>query len=105
MVRKAFVMRVHATAHEEYRRRHDAIWPELVSALRDHGVISYSIFLDAARSVLFAYVELDSLERWNALATTEVCQRWWRFMRDVMDTHADRSPVSEDLPEMFHLSG
>lgn len=105
MVRKAFVMRLHATAHEEYRRRHAAIWPELVSALRDHGVISYSIFLDAARSVLFAYVELDSLERWNALATTEVCQRWWRFMRDLMDTHADNSPVSEDLPEMFHLSG
>lgn len=105
MVRKAFVMRVHATAHEEYRRRHDAIWPELAAALRDHGVISYSIFLDAARSLLFAYVELESVERWNALATTEVCQRWWRFMRDVMDTHADHSPVSEDLVEMFHLSG
>ena len=104
MVRKAFVMRVHATAHEEYRRRHDEIWPELASVLRDHGVRSYSIFLDAARSLLFAYVELESVERWNAIASTEVCQRWWRFMRDVMETHADNRPVSEDLAEVFHLS-
>jgi L-rhamnose mutarotase len=104
MVRKAFVMRVHATAHEEYRRRHDAIWPELAAALRDHGVSSYSIFLDAARSVLFAYVELESVERWNALAATEVCRRWWAFMRDLMETHADNRPVSDDLVEVFHLS-
>ena len=105
MVRKAFVMRAHATAHEEYRRRHDAIWPELAAALRDHGVRSYSIFLDTARSLLFAYVELESLERWTALATTEVCRRWWVFMQDVMETHADSRPVSEDLAEVFHLSG
>lgn len=104
MIRKAFVMRLHATAHEEYRRRHDAIWPELAQALRDHGVTSYSIFLDAARNLLFAYVELASLERWNALATTEVCRRWWVFMRDIMETHADASPVSDDLVEMFHIS-
>ena len=103
MIRKAFVMRLHATAHDEYRRRHDAIWPELARALRDHGVSSYSIFLDTARSVLFAYVELESLERWNALATTEVCRRWWAFMRDLMETHADDSPVTEDLVEVFHL--
>ena len=105
MVRKAFIMRLHATAHAEYRRRHDAIWPELAAALRDHGVRSYSIFLDAARNLLFAYVELDSVERWNALSTTEVCRRWWAFMRDLMETHADSRPVSEDLAEVFHLSG
>jgi L-rhamnose mutarotase len=67
-------------------------------------VSSYSIFLEAARSLLFAYVELESVERWNALSTTEVCQRWWRFMRDLMETHADNRPVSEDLVEVFHLS-
>lgn len=104
MIRKAFVMRVHPTAHDEYRRRHDAIWPELASVLRDHGARSYSIFLDPVRSLLFAYVELESVERWNAIAATEVCQRWWAFMRDVMETHADNRPVSDDLAEVFHLS-
>jgi len=105
MIRKAFVMKVHPWAHDEYRRRHDAIWPELTATLRDHGVASYSIFLDADRSLLFAYAELASIERWNAIAATAVCRRWWTAMRDVMETHADHSPVAEDLTEVFHLSG
>jgi L-rhamnose mutarotase len=106
MIRKAFIMKVHPSAHDEYRRRHDAIWPELVSALREHGVGSYSIFLDPARSLLFAYAEIASLERWTAIAATPVCQRWWAAMRDIMQTHPDDDrPVSEDLTEVFHLGG
>jgi L-rhamnose mutarotase len=104
MTRKAFVMKVRPDAHDEYRRRHDEIWPELSAALRQHGVRSYSIFLDARRNLLFAYVELDSVERWNAIAGTEVCRRWWAFMRDIMETNPDDSPVAEDLAEVFHLS-
>ena len=104
MIRKAFVMAVHPTAHDEYRRRHDAIWPELVAVLRDHGVREYSIYLDSRRSLLFAHVELESLERWDAIAGTSVCRRWWAFMRDVMEAHADDRPVSEDLVEVFHLA-
>jgi len=105
MVRKAFAMKVHPTAHDEYRRRHDAIWPELAATLRAHGVGSYSIFLDPARSVLFAYVELESVERWNAIADTAVCRRWWAFMRDIMETNPDGSPISEALTEVFQLAG
>src|SRR5262245_4271010 len=104
MIRKAFLMKVHPTAHEEYRRRHDAIWPELADALRAHGVLSYSIFLDAGRSLLFACVELESEERWQAIARTDVCRRWWAFMRDIMETNPDDSPRSDDLAEVFHLS-
>jgi L-rhamnose mutarotase len=103
MIRRAFVMRVHPGAHDEYERRHDAIWPELVAALREHGVLSYSIFLDAGRSLLFAFVELESLERWQAIASTDVCRRWWAFMRDIMETNPDESPVSEELAEVFRL--
>jgi L-rhamnose mutarotase len=103
MIRKAFVMHVLPAAHEEYRRRHDALWPELATVLSEHGVQSYSIFLDAQRNLLFAYVELESLERWNAIADTAVCRRWWSYMRDIMATNPDDSPVSEDLTEVFHL--
>lgn len=104
MIRKAFVMHVRPEAHEEYQRRHDAIWPELAAVLSEHGVRSYSIFLDAPRNLLFAYVELESLERWNAIADTPVCRRWWSYMRDIMATHPDHSPVSEDLMEVFHMA-
>ena len=65
--------------------------------------ITTSIFLDGQRNLLFAYVELESVERWNAIAGTDVCRRWWGYMRDLMATNPDDSPVSEDLTEVFHL--
>ena len=104
MIRRAFLMRVHPDAHAEYKRRHDEIWPELQATLREHGVRSYSIYLDAERSQLFACLELESLERWDAIAGTPVCRRWWAHMRDIMDTNPDDSPVSLELGEVFHLS-
>jgi L-rhamnose mutarotase len=53
--------------------------------------------------LLFAYVELESLERWTAIAGTAVCRRWWAFMRELMETNPDDSPISEDLVEVFHV--
>ncbi|SJZ85079.1 L-rhamnose mutarotase [Consotaella salsifontis] len=103
MIRKAFVMQVFPDRHEEYERRHDAIWPDLARTLKEHGAHSYGIWLDAKRSLLFAHVEIESEERWAAVAKTEVCQRWWAFMADVMPANPDNSPVSEDLRAVFFL--
>lgn len=63
MIRKAFVMQVNPDAHEEYARRHNPIWPELESVLKDHGAHHYAIYLDKARNLLFATVEIESEER------------------------------------------
>lgn len=103
MLRKAFRMRVHPDAHAEYERRHRPIWSELEKVLSEHGVRNYSIFLDPETSDLFGYAEIESEERWVAIATTEVCRRWWRHMREIMPTHPDDSPWSRDLREVFHL--
>lgn len=84
MIRKAFVMQVNPDAHEEYQRRHNPIWPELEAVLKSHGAHNYAIYLDKARNLLFAMVEIESEERWNAVASTDVCQRWWKYMTDVM---------------------
>lgn len=103
MIRKAFVMQVNPEAHEEYERRHNPIWPELEEALKAGGAHHYAIFLDKKRNLLFATVEIESEARWNAVASTEVCQRWWKHMRDVMPTNPDNSPVSAELKEVFYL--
>ena len=105
MIRKAFRMSVHAGEQDEYARRHAPIWRELEATLLAHGVRSYSIFLDPATGDLFAYAEIESEERWAAVATTAVCQRWWRHMRDIMPANSDHSPVSRDLCEVFHIEG
>ncbi len=88
----------------EYERRHQPIWEELEATLVQHGVRTYSIFLDPETNDLFGYVELDSEERWAAIAQTDVCRRWWRYMREIMPSNADDSPISRELPEVFHIS-
>ena len=103
MIRKAFRMSVHPDRHDEYARRHNPIWPELEAVLREHGVRSYSIFLDPTTSDLFACVEMESESQWNDIARTGPCRRWWRFMKDIMPTNPDESPVSRELKEVFHI--
>jgi L-rhamnose mutarotase len=103
MIRKAFRMSVHHGQEEEYARRHNPIWQELAEMLVAHGVRNYSIFLDQQTGDLFAYVEIESEERWNAIAATDVCRRWWRYMSEVMPSKPDGEPVSRPLPEVFHL--
>ncbi|MBL5905217.1 L-rhamnose mutarotase [Serratia fonticola] len=103
MIRKAFVMQVNPDAHAEYQQRHNSIWPELEQVLKEHGAHHYSIFLDEARNLLFGYVEIESEERWDAVANTAVCQRWWQHMGDVMPSNPDHSPVSSPLREVFYL--
>ncbi len=105
MIRKAFRMAVHPGREAEYERRHRPIWPELEAQLRAHGVRDYSIFLDERDGSLFGYVEIEDESRWDAIAETPECRRWWRFMRELMPTNADDSPVGTDLREVFHMEG
>ena len=102
-VRKAFVMSVHPDRVAEYTQRHNPIWPDLAEILTQHGVHNYSIFLHPETHQLFAYVEIESEERWAQIAATEVCQRWWAHMKDHMPTDVQNRPVALDLAELFHL--
>ncbi len=103
MIRKAFVMTVDAGHEAEYERRHRPIWKELQDVLKTHGVSNYSIFLHPETRQLFGYAEIEDEARWTAIANTEVCQRWWKYMGDVMPSNPDHSPVSQALKEVFHL--
>ncbi|MBD3183510.1 L-rhamnose mutarotase [Candidatus Poribacteria bacterium] len=103
MIRKAFAMSVNKGKEEEYEKRHNPIWSELEQTLKDHGVHNYSIFLQPQTNTLFAYVEIEDEEKWNNIAKTEVCQRWWKYMGDIMPSNPDNSPVSVDLKEVFHI--
>lgn len=102
MPRKAFTLHLRPGQDAEYVARHVKIWPELVAVLRAHGASRYSIFRGPG-DLLFAYVEVEDEARWDAIARTEVCQRWWRHMSDIMPSHPDHRPIAENLPELFHL--
>ena len=97
-------MAVHPGQEAEYARRHQPIWEELERTLIAHGVRTYTIFLDPGSRDLFAYVEVEDEARWAAIAATDVCRRWWRYMREVMPANPDDSPVTQELREVFHIS-
>ena len=103
MIRKAFLMTLKPGCQFEYERRHNPIWPELETVLKEHGVSNYSIFYDRATERLFAYAEIESEELWRRIAETEVCKRWWMHMEELMRTNADHSPVTTELEKIFHL--
>jgi len=103
MIRKFSVMQLNRGAEEEYRQRHNPIWKELEEVLRAHGVLNYSIALHAETGQLFAYAEIEDEARWNAIAQTPECRRWWNYMAGLMEVNADRSPRAVELQEMFHL--
>ena len=101
--RFAFKMRLHPGQAEEYRRRHDALWPELAALLREAGITKYSIHLDDETHLLFGYLERSDDHRMGDLPNHPVMKRWWAFMGDIMATNPDGSPVAIPLTEMFYL--
>ena len=103
MERIAFTMRLHPGRADEYRRRHDAIWPELVALLKGAGISDYSIFLDEPSGTLFAVLRRTDGHRMDALPAEAVMRRWWAHMGDIMATNPDGSPVATPLVPMFHL--
>jgi L-rhamnose mutarotase len=103
MIRKSFLMSVNPGSEEEYERRHRPIWPELEQTLKEHGAHSYSIFLDAETRQLFGYVEIEDEERWNAIANTPICRKWWAHMKEIMPSNPDNSPIARELREVFHI--
>lgn len=87
----------------EYRKRHDEIWPELQLLLKDAGIEEYSIFLDETTNDLFGYMKIKDAAAVNDLPQQEVMKRWWHYMKDIMDSHPDNSPVSVPLTEVFYM--
>ena len=103
MIRKAFRMELHPGMAEEYKRRHEALWPEMRDMIHAYGGHNYSIFLDPATNVLYGYIELEDDARWAASERTDVCRKWWDYMAPLMAVNPDNSPVSHDLKPVFHL--
>jgi L-rhamnose mutarotase len=99
----AFKMKLNPGMREEYKRRHDAIWPELVALLREAGISDYSIHLDAKTDTLFGVLWRADGHRMDALPDSPVMRRWWAYMADIMQTRPDHEPVAVPLETVFHM--
>ncbi len=103
MKRFAFKMRLKPGCRDEYKKRHDEIWPELKELIRSTGVSDYSIFLDAETNILFAVQKQGGQVSSQDLGSNPVVRKWWNYMSDLMETNPDKSPVTTPLEEVFYL--
>ena len=103
MQRIAFKMKLFKGCEEEYKRRHEIIWPELQQLLKASGVEDYSIFLDDETNFLFGVLKIQNPIKLEELPLPPVMKKWWAYMKDIMETNEDNSPVTIPLKEVFYL--
>ena len=103
MQRVAFKMKLYKGRENEYRKRHDEIWPELKELLKQMGIKDYSIFLDEETNILFAYLTIEDIRKLDKLPYQPIMKKWWSYMRDIMETNEDNSPLTIPLKEIFYL--
>lgn len=96
-------MKLKQGCKEEYKKRHDEIWPELLDELKQAGIYDYSIFLDEETHILFAVQKLEKGHTADQLSGKEIMKRWWDHMADIMEVNSDNSPVAVPLSKMFHM--
>jgi L-rhamnose mutarotase len=103
MQRLAFTMKIKPGSEEEYRRRHQQVWPELLADLKQAGCSRYSIYLKGLD--LFAYMEVDDFQRYlNHMATSQAASRWEERMSDILIREVDPATgFPYVLPEVFRL--
>ncbi|RXG12448.1 L-rhamnose mutarotase [Leeuwenhoekiella aestuarii] len=103
MQTQAFTMKLKPGFEEEYKKRHDEIWPELQSLLNEAGIEQYHIFLDEKTGTLFAFQTLKKNHTTETIPQDPIVKKWWAFMADIMETNPDNSPIETPLKEVFEL--
>jgi len=103
MKRLAFKMYLNEGQKEEYKKRHNQLWPELKQLLKNTGIANYSIFFDEETNLLFAFQEIKEGTGSQALGGEAIVQKWWDCMADLMKVNEDNSPVSIPLEEVFYM--
>jgi len=90
-------------SEDEYKRRHDELWPDLKELLRNAGIRDYSIHLDEESGALYGVLWRSKDHGMDELANHPVMRKWWDHMADIMEVNDDNSPKVEHLRMMFHL--
>lgn len=103
MQRIAFKMKLFEGYEQEYKKRHDEIWDDMKSLLKNAGINHFSIFLDEETNLLFGYLLIEDPSKLDELPNDPVQKKWWAWMKDIMESNQDNSPVQKRLTEVFYL--
>lgn len=103
MRRVCFTLQVRPDRLDEYRRRHAAVWPEMLTALRDAGWRDYSLFLRADGLLVGTFLTEDLAAAQAAMAATDVNARWQAEMAPFFEGGGRADQTMQVLDEVFNL--
>lgn len=103
MKKLAFKMKLNPGMEQEYTKGHGEIWPELSKLLMTSGISDYSIFLDKETHLLFSVLLSSDETAFDKLPNNPLMKKWWDYMKDIMETNPDNSPLSVSLQKVFHM--
>ncbi len=103
MERFCFTFSIKPGTEQEYQRRHDEIWPEMVDALRAAGIRNYTLFRRGLGIIAYAECEPDARTAFAAIAATDVDARWSEWFADVIEQRFDEHGEAMTAEEVWHL--
>ena len=103
MERICFTFDIYEGQEAEYKKRHDEIWPELVTAIKEAGFSNYSLFRRGQQIVAYCETEPDVETAFAALAPNEANARWSAWFEDVIVSLTDENGELARLEEVWHL--
>jgi L-rhamnose mutarotase len=105
MERLCFAMELRPGSIDEYIRRHDEIWPELVAELKEAGLSNYTLFRDSdERIVGYVECEPDAKTCFGSLANAEANVRWSAWFEDIIVSLTDDDGNMHSMPALWHLT-
>ncbi|AWT59054.1 MAG: L-rhamnose mutarotase [Candidatus Moanabacter tarae] len=92
------VLKLRPNCYEEYKRRHDGLWPELADLMRENGI---NMVIYRFEDFIFCYGTAPSDEMWERVNRHSISQRWNEYMKDVLETDKEGKLIVHRLNQAF----
>jgi L-rhamnose mutarotase len=102
MQRFCFTFDIREGTEDEYKRRHDEIWPELVDAIRDAGITNYSLFRRYTTIIAYCECEPDAATAFAKVGAHEANARWSEWFEDIIVSLTGPDGQLVDYAEVWH---
>ena len=103
MERILFSMEIRSGTEDEYKRRHDEIWPELVEAIEQAGIRNYTLFRRGTQVIAYAECHPNVATAFGKVGATDVNRRWADWFRDLIVSLTDEGGNLFLADEVWHL--
>lgn len=103
MERLCFTFEIYPGKEEEYKRRHDEIWPELVEVIQAAGLKNYSLFRRGTQIIAYVEAHPDAATAMAFVAASEHNDRWAAWFEDVIVSLEGTDGQLQVCDEVWHL--